>query len=1300
MKKNSTKDAKHALAEIDFPLFFKLIVKITNAYEQQQLAEEAISVAKQQHNIDTLKQLSSLSIQAASSIYPKLIFALVELDALDTAIALVVLNEHEIVETQGWCFLAFALLKRKDFEKVGKIYKYLKIPYEQAEITCECLANIPLPGYILDWLEWLDRYIQLKQLGNNDFLQRGVRALIITDKETFKAACLKLQQVTNSPLKTKLLIELYLELALKNDLIKHKMLFASLPEELAWLINIPKLLEGDEKQIAILDKIPNTYPHTFASKIFHTAIKKILSKIIAYNDNHLSEEILNIAGLTEKYRGLFISDACKVLLKHKRLDAFIILIPHISDFLHEGAINLLLEHQLTDEQYQIIVTHLEKLESTSPYMTLTQILEKIPDEFIIAERARRAADAAAKVHQDYAKLNKINRRHSQYNELTTCLTKLLKLKDLKTAFILCKKLVPSKNRDFYVMTLLHHALTDNEYELANRVIGLFNDTQTCAILQSFLAHYQKQNYRTAFKKLAKLKESGKFIELLAECVGHILQEKNIASGINFLLDNGVFGLGGYVYFDLSVHKFGNCDTHNEAHNIKTRVVLAMLAHYKKSSKMRGILTSMRKREVKSYAPYLLAGLLKNGRLVCAVELLSHKIKTNAITEIKDLPKCLKELTEEYLVAKDPQVSDIQALAALDVERLRHAFIRKLLNNIFVGFREDQFKLILAITDAKLRDYYLEHIIINCVCNGEIPMALQACNSLPKTGRKPWAKIIAHASSDNFIAIIDLLIEKAVEIDELLIWAVNSWLRGKEPVVLLKMLKHYLARLTKLLQQRPDVDAKIEIEEFNQFYRRERIYEDLFSRIFHGWQQTLSSRKSYKTIITDLRDLLKIPGKSTTSYNVKYDLHGAVRNVISSLLNECADHPRFYNLLFNAIKLILTYENSYPQFLIDKVLNTLLERTELDYACELLSLVDNDNSANSYWREKARLKVCSGFINKSHYTRAFKLLLTHKGDGLTHMTCREVNKWAIDLINNGKLKQALKFINKFLDDNNQNEFQLIVEAMLTKGYIIPARKFITEKIDSPAVKISLQKKLQRAYHKKLCNYMGRERTDALFLSYQNLQKFFKLVKTNNQKPANLCKNTLIVELRGQLDKAFLAFYRQHYDNPSQRGGRPLGVYFPVVPDLQNRTVRERLEEYFTNMLRISDFSSDFPKQFNFLLAIQPLSNTNYIWLKQLYKLANVHKHDHDVLSTPNVDNVNIDMKVFLPKILDGVTELLLRLFNPDMDASELRFSDYVKFNIMNAPISLSHSSLVLFSNNSNIRSATRAPGGQQAQNTLI
>ncbi|MCE3238888.1 MAG: hypothetical protein K0R24_1869 [Gammaproteobacteria bacterium] len=207
-----------------------------------------------------------------------------------------------------------------------------------------------------------------------------------------------------------------------------------------------------------------------------------------------------------------------------------------------------------------------------------------------------------------------------------------------------------------------------------------------------------------------------------------------------------------------------------------------------------------------------------------------------------------------------------------------------------------------------------------------------------------------------------------------------------------------------------------------------------------------------------------------------------------------------------------------------------------------------------------------------------------------------------------------------------------------------------------------------FYQKYCDILSTVLNPAYV---QKLAEFYEKLSDMNLEKNISYRNMAIVELRSILDKAFLDFYIKNYKKPIQQGKR-IDIYFPVIPRAQSNSAEKGLEDYFSRK-KSKGFKKHCPVFYDFLLKIQPLSNSQYTWLEDLYNLANRQKHEEDLELIPHIDGRLIDMNQFFPKVFDGLIYILLKMSN--LDIADRALSQY-KF----AHFFLNHIALSLTTNN--------------------
>lgn len=134
----------------------------------------------------------------------------------------------------------------------------------------------------------------------------------------------------------------------------------------------------------------------------------------------------------------------------------------------------------------------------------------------------------------------------------------------------------------------------------------------------------------------------------------------------------------------------------------------------------------------------------------------------------------------------------------------------------------------------------------------------------------------------------------------------------------------------------------------------------------------------------------------------------------------------------------------------------------------------------------------------------------------------------------------------------------------------------------------------------------------------------------------------------------------------------------MPRDQNCSAEKGLSNYFRK-INSANFKDTCPDLYQFLLAVQPIVNDQYIWLEQLYDLANQQKHEEDLASTPSTNGLQIEMREFFPQVFAGLISILLKLSFPKASEDTLKECSLSHFFVkrMKKPIKW-HSKVSIFS----------------------
>ena len=327
---------------------------------------------------------------------------------------------------------------------------------------------------------------------------------------------------------------------------------------------------------------------------------------------------------------------------------------------------------------------------------------------------------------------------------------------------------------------------------------------------------------------------------------------------------------------------------------------------------------------------------------------------------------------------------------------------------------------------------------------------------------------------------------------------------------------------------------------------------------------------------------------------------------------------------------------------------ILKQNAIDVAYQLLNYIKTKETG--YWLERVTLQIAEQYFKKQKYQLVIELVKPYQDEYAGSVRERIVG-WILSLIEENKIDIAVLFINECNKMVQETSFVSIIERLLAKSCLFTAMQCL-QFVQTPSAHLPVQAGLKKAYTQTLCTLIGPERATQVCNATTKYTQFLGFLAAGDHAKANHIKDEIILELRGQLDKAFLAFYKIHYGERPIRRGKEVNIYFPVVPETVKRPVYEGLQDYLI-YIDASDLNLRFPEFYAYLKHIQPLKNNDYAWLANLYGLANIHKHEHDLPLLPVVSGTAINMGRFLLQAIDGVTELLIKTFNHKIDMDKLK-----------------------------------------------
>ena len=1240
-----------ALEQGDFPRHFQLITQIQSENELLELIEQALDIVLLQQNYVYIKQLMQLKLNhwRKEQLFARLMPAFADLNAFEMAVGLVVLHEPEQLQAgRGWYLLAKAWLEKNEFNVVKKACRYIEKHSEKIDLIKKALEKLQVMNDSNTWLEWFDYYTRLVTTEPNyrldALIEPGCKMLLLVPN--FEGICENLKKLSVSSLTTRFFYKLFVMMLCNKQYIQCDQLAPILPAELDWLSTVKQAL-NDENSAWVFTKLDCNDATNLMSKM---AIN-FLEREIATADDILTEKILKIVVMLEQLSTKLVLEICYKLFEQQRLDVVIALLPNLNDYKKFEIILSLLKHKLSERQYSAILNQVDELLSfgyeAAPYSA--QIRQLVPKSIFDSEINKRALALAAEASQEFADQDKVSKKDERFKTIIDRIDKLLVYEQFNAAYLLCQKVTPSKDRDERVLSLFQYVLrathiASNQIDPV-KVIALFLSPIKRQQLTKYWFQYQKNNYREALKGLISLKDPNEFLQLINECVDEIIQENDLRKATEFLISIKIF--------DLVEHYLYQTDEVGEITKIKRKIAKTLI-HACANEKN---IIKLIKRNLPSVAAPLLFELLAAGLLSPAIVLLNQNIKkTTSSYDHEKLPDELDKIFTKYLLKQELSKELVMAINFLQSESLQKKFIKELFSKTIQKLKKLNGNEYLAQNDNQISSYplnmdiiksipiqslkvdYTIELMVAYIRTNQFSAAIEAAANLSPV----WRSIASHAATSQYDEILDELLYEEVNNQALTDWFLTNWLKNKTSSLLSKEIIKFI-RIIQVARQYIDSDCFEAV--LGKVAEASKV-ETLFSRTLMQWKNMLDKDEAYEEFIDCITKFLDVAKDcSIITYLV---------NTMTPICIKLIDQEIYHQAII-LFRLILEHASIFPYSLADHILNALILKQKFEQTEQIINFVP---AKEHHWKESATLKICEKLFEIDNFIYCLFLLKPYYNPH----TLAQIKKWAIMLVNNDKFIQAARFLEIFSNNDSEEDFFAeIIDCLIVKKQLEIARSWLEKKISLPGTKLRLKEKLQTTYLAILEAKIGKDRKDALYRVSEKMNQFLSKIGAQPAEANNL-KNEIIVELRSQLDKAFLDFYRRQYGDPPLRSNKPTNVYFPVVPDLQGKSVKQRLQDYFQFKLAAKNFSSRFQKLFDYLVMIQPLHNKNYQWLEILYCLANAHKHDCDLPLILSYDGNGVDMTLFLPEILDGVTELLLVLFSSKIDLNEVRtlkFSLYVK-----------------------------------------
>lgn len=934
MKNNDEILLIEAIENANFENFFSLISKVNSSYERYKFTLQCIAVAKYQKNSNILKHFLKIEFDRweLQQLFSEILKALVELNEIDTAFGIVIRNENKNLEmNEGWYLLAKALLTQIALDEIKNIIDYIKEDYQKADIIKSCLTKIALPTQVLIWLEWFELYTSIEMYVNLNF---DAVILALADYPDFNLACVKLQKIKPSVCKQQLLRQLYLYLLTKRELEKLNELNAILPNEMHWLVKIPQTLT-DEKQFYVLTNLE----YQEAIPFIGLALENLLIRKQHDSDEDLVESINNAANLSERYRELIVEKACDICLINLKVNVVVKLLPVLDKCIQTNMIKALLRHDLSTLQYQFILSQLDSFKISDEYLGYIfneeEIIKKFPPQLIAKEYQHRVQVLIAESHDKFFEINAIHEEHPQYQTFINMIDQLLEYKQYDMALKHCLKLVPSENRDVYLIEFLQHAFELSNFSDAEDIAQLLFQINIRLSVNHFLYYYQILNYREALKYLIKLNDKIPLPNLILNCASAIFAKNNSIAATHFLIDEGIF--------DLSEN--GSDADSNKI--IKRKIMSLIVVKHRNDENLLKFIKSLKQGNINEFKFYLFEELLTSNYFLFAIKLLNICLdKTPYGKRLHYGSEKLEEKITEYVEKLEPSIDILNTLAQLEEESLQITLFSKLFRNIHQNLSSSKISMIAAIPNEELKIDYLIKTIVFCIEKNSFSLAKQALAWLSKNVQCIWSKIIFFAEQDQITSILNIILNESITEENLLYWTIKKWLAATTSNNLLTTLLNFHRPIKEIRLERSNFVS--DIDNLYKLLAKQRIYEILISQVFLHWHKLLVLSKNYLEFLSGMESLLLL-AEDFKSY---IDLFSPLRNIIKILVNE-----KYYEETLAALQLLIKYEENSFSYFFEEIFSIILKNNALVFAERALALLQGKPK---YWLEKILIMVSEAY----------------------------------------------------------------------------------------------------------------------------------------------------------------------------------------------------------------------------------------------------------------------------------------------------------------------------------------------------
>ncbi len=561
-------------------------------------------------------------------------------------------------------------------------------------------------------------------------------------------------------------------------------------------------------------------------------------------------------------------------------------------------------------------------------------------------------------------------------------------------------------------------------------------------------------------------------------------------------------------------------------------------------------------------------------------------------------------------------------------------------------------------------------------------AKRCCELMESEMQGYWLKTVAYIEQADFDGLIHYLIDRArqqsqasanssmdnhvheEQYRELMHYAASQWIPQHDMTQLYEKLLMLLQQWHVINEPRVQHNRECERTDNNEKYQLEsivsKVYRYIVAALYQVWSKLLEERQQDELLVDGISRMLAYLMPEICNWYTGLHITSTLKTIMKRL-----QEKHQYSYLLNAAKLHIQLSNEFSPYDYEPICDSFIADEQIDLLVDFIRYVA-ETQKQAYWVNSMWLKVCTFHFKIGSHAEAMKVI----GDNeeLLSNNCRApIKEWVQQLLQAAQGHLVIVILSKQKNYFGEENYVEMVEAAIKAIEFVTAKQILKQYVTTPGTVVRLEKAIQQAYLTRLDTLITKERRRVLEVVFNKYTRYKQLLSSEHvneqkKKQAQELQNEMILSLRQILDKSFLFFYEKKFGPQPVIKGKPLGIYFPVVPDLQGKSIDIKLNIYYNKFLKIPQFVAQYPELTDFIKFIQPQVNPDYLWLDQLYKLANLEKHDKVYVPLkPTVDGNAIDMIDFLFKALNGVTQILIKLFNNQftMDQlNELVFLDYV------------------------------------------